>query len=268
MSDTREYSDTRQYIKVNAGDVSAVGISDVGKKRTRNEDAFWIDESGRIILLADGMGGHDNGAEASRSAIEIFSELLNLKKIEEEMFDGTAMMDVPPELSKLFPVVDRAVEKTAGLLWERNNELRLDLPMGTTIVGLVIAGTNHVLWFHVGDSRIYRWRESRLDRLTRDHSPHQEWLDSGRQGAEPGRHLLTRALGIGPMIFADINWDRRRKGDLFILCSDGLTDMISDAAVERILRSENDVERIANSLVEAAMEAGGHDNVSVVVCRV
>jgi protein phosphatase len=261
-------SDPREYLQVKSDALVAVGISDVGKRRKENEDAFWIDESGLIVLLADGMGGHENGAEASRCAIEIFSELLNLKKIEEEMFDGTAMVDVPTEIAKLFPIIDRAVDKTASLLWERNRELNLNLPMGTTLVGLVLVGDHHVLWFHVGDSRIYRLRESKLELLTKDHSAYQEWLDSGKRGVDPGKNIISRALGISPMVYADTNWDRRHEGDVFILCSDGLTDMITDDEIKEILDSEQNVYDCTHSLVEAALDAGGRDNTSVVVCRV
>ncbi len=261
-------SHPREYLQIKNDTLEAVGISDVGKKRKENEDAFWIDESGLIVLLADGMGGHENGAEASRCAIEVFSDLLNLQKIEEEMFDGTAMVDVPLEIAKLFPIIDRAVDQTASLLWERNRELDLDLPMGTTIVGLVLVGDHHVLWFHVGDSRIYRLRESKLERLTKDHSAYQEWLDSGAQGIEPGKHVILRALGLSPMVFADTNWDKRQEDDVFILCSDGLTDMITDDEIKEILESEQNVYECAHSLVEAALDAGGLDNTSVVVCRV
>jgi protein phosphatase len=220
------------------------------------------------VLVADGMGGHENGAEASRSAIEIFGELLNVKKIEEEMLDGTAMVGVPPDIAKLFPIVDRAVDRTATLLWERNRELNLDPPMGTTIVGLVLVGEDHVLWFHVGDSRIYRLRDSKLERMTRDHSAHQEWLDAGKPGPDPGKSMITRAIGISPIVHAETNWDRRRKDDLFILCSDGLTDMVSDEDIEEILKSEQNVYEVTHLLVEAALDAGGRDNASIVVCRV
>ena len=261
-------SDPREYLQVTKDNVEAVGISDVGKERKENEDAFWIDESGLILLLADGMGGHENGAEASRCAIDIFSELLNLHKIEEEMSDSTAMINVPPEIAKLFPIIDRAVDETASLLWERNRELNLNLPMGTTIVGLVLIGEYHVLWFHVGDSRIYRLRESKLERLTKDHSAYQEWLDSGEQGIEPGKNIILRALGLSPMVYADTNWDHRQEGDVFLLCSDGLTDMITDEQIKDILKSEQNIYDCTHSLVEAALEAGGLDNTSVVVCRV
>jgi len=261
-------SDPREYLQVKSDTIEAVGISDVGKKRKENEDAFWIDESGLIVLLADGMGGHENGAEASRCAIEIFSERLNLERIQEEMFDSTALIDVPTEIAKLFPIIDRAVDKTASLLWERNIELKLNLPMGTTIVGLVSVGDNHMLWFHVGDSRIYRLRESKLERLTKDHSVYQQWLDSGKQGVEPGKNIISRALGLSPIVYPDTNWDKHHADDVFVLCSDGLTDMVTDDEIKEILESEQNVYDCTHSLVEAALDAGGLDNTSVVVCRV
>jgi protein phosphatase len=175
---------------------------------------------------------------------------------------------LPPEIGSLYTIIFRAVMKTANFLSDRNMEMKLDRYMGTTVVGLVLVNVTHVLWFHVGDSRLYRWRDSVLKQLTTDHSLYAEWESAGRVGNAPPKNLLTRVIGINPGVDADIEWDKSEKDDIFILCSDGLTDMITDEKIEEILKSENNVSDITNLLVNAALEAGGKDNVSVIVCRV
>jgi serine/threonine protein phosphatase PrpC len=125
-----------------------------------------------------------------------------------------------------------------------------------------------VLWFHIGDSRIYRWRDSTLKRLTTDHSLYAEWVSAGRIGEEPGKNIITRVVGVNPGVEADIAWDKRLKDDIYILCSDGLTDMITDEEIEEILHDGNDVDDMTTRLVDAALAAGGKDNVSAVVCKV
>ena len=255
-------------VRVETTNVVATGISDTGLMRKDNEDSIWIDDSGLVLAVADGMGGHERGEEASQTAIKVFQKLLNREKIEEELKDVTAMIDVPPEIECLYTIISRAVEESANVIYDRNLELQLKRYMGTTIVGLVLVQDTHVLWFHIGDSRIYRWRDSTLERLTADHSLYEEWISAGRIGEEPGKNIITRVIGVNPAVEADIEWDKRLKDDIYILCSDGLTDMITDEEIEEILKDGNDVDDMTNRLVDAALAAGGKDNVSVVVCKV
>ena len=140
--------------------------------------------------------------------------------------------------------------------------------MGTTLAGLMPIGGAYFLWFHVGDSRLYRWRDSNLTRLTVDHSAHAEWVNNGRLGKEPGKNVITRAIGPNASVVADIEWDEWRSNDIYLICSDGLTDMLTDNQIARILSVGKDVDDIAVNLVSAANEAGGMDNTSVVVCSV
>lgn len=248
--------------------IVAAGISDVGCVRTENEDSIWLDESGLVLLLADGMGGHDRGAEASRTAIDVFRELLTPEIIKQEIGDITAARGVPREIACLYTIIFRAVGKTANALSERNKKLKLNRYMGTTVVGLVLVDDDHVLWFHIGDSRLYKWRESTLKCLTTDHSAYSEWAHSGGQGTAPPKNIITRVIGIDPRVEADIEWDKKQKNDIFLLCSDGLTDMITDEQIAEILKKEKDVKETANRLINIALAAGGKDNISVIVCRV
>jgi protein phosphatase len=261
-------TDNSTHQEVNTTRIVAAGVSDVGHVRSENEDSIWLDKSGLVLLLADGMGGHDRGAEASQTAINNFRELLTPETIKKEAGEITAAAGVPPEIASLYTIIFRAVGKTANFLTDRNLELNLDRYMGTTIVGLVLVADSHVLWFHIGDSRLYRWRSSALKQLTTDHSAYVEWENRGGNGTAPPKNLLTRVIGINPIVEADIEYDKREKDDIFILCSDGLSDMVTDEQIEEILKAETNVTNIANSLVNTALINGGKDNVSVIVCKV
>ncbi len=262
-----ENKPTPLYAHVETSDIVATGISVTGYVRFENEDSIWIDDSGLVLAVADGMGGHERGAEASQTTIKVFKERLNREKINEEIRDVTALLGVPPEIGGLYTIIHRSVDEAANVLYERNLELMLSRYMGTTIVGLVLVQDQHVLWFHVGDSRLYRWRDSVLKRLTVDHSLHAEWEKAGRVGPEPAKNIITRVIGGTPSVEADIQWEKREKDDIYILCSDGLTDMISDEQIEEILKTGNNVKDTARQLVDEALAAGGKDNISVVVCQ-
>jgi protein phosphatase len=256
------------HVHVETPDIVATGISHTGHVRKENEDSIWIDDSGLVLAVADGMGGHERGAEASQTTIKVFQENLNRQKIEEELKNCTLNLNVSPEIECLYTIIARSVEESVNVLYDRNLELQLNKYMGTTVVGLVLVQDGQMLWFHIGDSRLYLWRDSTLKCLTTDHSLYVEWEREGRIGEEPGKNVITRAIGVSPGVEADIEWDKRQEDDIYILCSDGLTDMITDEQIEEILYDVNDVDNITNRLVDAALTAGGIDNVSVVVCKV
>jgi PPM family protein phosphatase len=248
--------------------VDASGLSDTGLARSHNEDAIWLDETGFLFLLADGMGGHERGAEASATAVRVIREMLNPETVKERCEDITALMGVPSEIACIFPIVEDAVEAANSTIYERNQELGLERYMGTTLVGMILVEGGHVLWFHVGDSRLYRFRDTKLECITTDHSAHAEWVRQGLSSNEPSKNIITRAVGPGPFVQPDTGWGKRRSGDTYLLCSDGLTDMISDDEIEGILSAETTVDAIASRLVDAANQAGGKDNTSVLICRV
>lgn len=246
--------------------VVVAGISDKGCVRERNEDSINVHESGDILLLADGMGGHERGAEASRIAIDTFSGQVTPESIKSQMTEVTAAAGVPTQYASIHTIISRAVGKTANTIADINNELNLERYMGTTIVGLVIVG-EEVFWFHVGDSRVYRFRDSKLEQLTTDHSAYEDWKKAGSHGTAPGKNLITKAIGINPFVEADIEYGEKVSGDLYLLCSDGLSDMISDEKIEEIMKDENDIPEKVNLLFNAALSAGGKDNVSVILCK-
>ena len=262
-------SDNRVHIQVDTSIIVATGISDTGCIRSENEDSIMLDESGNFMLLADGMGGHERGAEASQTAIKIIQEYLQPAALQEKLMDITLVEDVPAEIIGLSALVGDAVDEANSVLYTRNQEAQLTKYMGTTVVGLVPETVGkYMVWFHVGDSRLYRWRDSNLECLTTDHSAYAEWVKKGQQGDKPSKNVITRAVGPSAGSSADVGWEKWQPSDIYILCSDGLTDMITDAEIVEILKSENNVNDTTARLVEAAIEAGGKDNTSVIVCQV
>lgn len=257
----------RVHIQVKGAYFDASGVSDPGRLRSENEDAIYLDRGGHFVLLADGMGGHERGAEASQTVIEVIQEYLQPELLISEMKEITKVEDVPPEILGLFSLADKGVNKANAVLYNRNREEGLERYMGSTLVGLVPAPGGCLMWFHVGDSRLYRWRDSVLKCLTTDHSAHSEWIRKGRQGVEPAKNIVTRAIGPKEGVVPDIEWGEYHRDDLYILCSDGLNDMLTDEEMTDIFIRYQDVDEIAVKLVDEAINAGGKDNTSVIVCK-
>lgn len=163
----------------------ACGLSDRGLKRSENEDAVFLDPGGKFVILADGMGGHERGAEASRSAIEIIQKFFDPQIVADELLNITPGGELPPEISSLLSLADEAINEANSTIYRRNQEADLKRFMGTTVVGLIFVDGGYMLWFHVGDSRLYRWRENTLQCLTTDHSAYLDWVKKGRQGVKP-----------------------------------------------------------------------------------
>jgi len=261
-------SDERVHIQVNSDRLVASGISDAGLIRTENQDSISLDKEGNFVILADGMGGHERGAEASQTIIELLPEYLNPEKISKELNDITNVEGVPSEVICLFSLIDKGVSKANKLLYDKNEEEGLERYMGSTLVGLIPLKAQYVVWFHVGDSRLYRYRDNTLTQLTADHSAYTEWKRKGSIGQEPAKNIVTRAVGPKEGVIPDINWEECQKDDLYILCSDGLNDMVTDDKIASIITAGSDVDDITVSLLNNALDAGGKDNTSVIVCKI
>ncbi|MBT3312734.1 MAG: serine/threonine-protein phosphatase [Desulfobacterales bacterium] len=257
----------KKTIKVETSSIAACGISDPGRVRSENEDSISLHEDGFCLLLADGMGGHERGSEASSTALEVISQHIQPDILSEKVMDTTQVEGIPTEINCLYSMVDDAVSKANAELQKRNKEANLERYMGTTLVGVVFVGI-YILWFHVGDSRLYRWRDSKLQRLTSDHSAFSEWEVKGKKGEKPGKNVITRAIGPSKGAVPDIAWEEYKKGDLYFMCSDGLNDMIVEDEIINIMNEETDVNNLTQKLIDAANNAGGNDNVSVVISRV
>jgi serine/threonine protein phosphatase PrpC len=224
--------------------------SHVGHVRALNEDACLARPDLGIWAVADGMGGHDCGDYASSL---IIGELGRVRR--------------PGSARELFQSVDETLARCNRTLLERSQDGELS---GSTIVALLIFEQNFAaIW--AGDSRLYRLRGGKLERLTRDHSYVQELVERGELMPEQARHhplanRITRAIGADRELHLDVVDGRLEPDDLFLLCSDGLTGMVDEAAIAAILAG-TEVEAAADRLIEAALAAGGNDNVSAIVVR-
>jgi protein phosphatase len=224
--------------------------TDVGRQRNTNEDALIV--APPVFAVADGMGGAKAGEVASRIATEAFS--------------GEPDAEASPErrLVEIAREANRRIHELA-----KRDEARRG--MGTTLTAAVVHD-EEVSIGHVGDSRAYRLREGKLEQLTRDHSLVAELERSGQISAEaaehhPQRSIITRALGPEPEVEVDTYTISGRPGDVYLLCSDGLTSMISDEDVATILRQSDSLQEGADALVRAANQSGGKDNITVVLFR-
>ena len=258
----------REKMQVKNESMEAVGVTDMGRVRSENQDAIYLDPSGTFLLVADGMGGHERGAEAANRTVEIIQSHLQPEVVISELGNITEGSGVPPEIVCLTSLIDDAVRNANDTLFSINQAESLTRYMGTTVVGLIFAGNHHILWFHIGDSRLYRWRRGELAQLTADHSARKEWERTGRQGNAPNKNIITRAIGPAAGVTAETAWEASRRRDVYILCSDGLSDMVSTDQMIRILSENDAMDKIANRLVDSANEAGGKDNASVVICRI
>lgn len=229
--------------------------SDIGPRRPTNQDLYWHDQ--RLLVVADGMGGHAGGEVAAQVAIDTVknwvypSPDLSEERLKEAVTQ--AMVAANEE------VYDRA---------ERESALR---GMGTTLTMALIAGACAVVG-HVGDSRAYLFRDGSLVQLTTDHSVTNELVRIGgltesEALAHPYRNLLTRALGAERHVEVDVETLRLRPGDALMLCTDGLTNVLDDREIARTLTEHADPQRAVDLLVTHANQRGGSDNVTVVLAR-
>jgi PPM family protein phosphatase len=227
------------------------GLTDTGRKRRRNEDAYVVQTP--LFAVADGMGGPQAGEVASRLAAAA---------LEESSIGGSGERKV----AQLIQEANRRVHAAA-------TEDAARAGMGTTMtVALVEDGT--VAIGHVGDSRAYRWREGGLEQLTEDHSLVGELLRSGKLSPEearihPQRNVITRAVGNDPDVDVDTYTIETRTGDVFLLCSDGLFSMVDDEQISAtLLKHRDDLDTAVRTLVQQALEGGGEDNITVVAFQI
>lgn len=238
--------------------VKAFGKSDAGLKRSENEDAFAVRPELGLFLVADGMGGAAAGALASsiftEAAIEVFSNLE--VKSEEKHVDA---------VNRAFSLAHKRIQDSV-----RKNPHHLG--MGCTAELLVLLNKSCIVG-HVGDSRTYLFRENELKQITKDHSIVQDQIDQGViTAAEARKHrlrnIILRAVGVEENLAVDVLRGRTLLGDIFLLCSDGLTDMVDDISIQETLSSSLNLQNKVVKLIELANSAGGYDNVTVVLCEI
>ena len=237
-------------------------LTDTGRVRTNNEDAVAIHENVQLVLLADGMGGYNAGEVASGMAINVIGA-----ELAQWLEEAPAAVSIAEVRRALQTCVDNANQAIFGASLANPQYLG----MGTTlVVGVFWAG--RLILGHIGDSRCYRLRGNELRQITRDHSWLQEQIDLGlltpAQAAMSGLgNLVTRALGVDSAVHPEINEFPVEPQDLFILCSDGLTDMVGDDTLAELARLPIALAEKARRMVATANAMGGRDNISVLLVR-
>jgi len=237
--------------------------TDKGLVRDTNEDSFRIiPESSKnpcVVIIADGMGGHNCGEVASKMTVDYISEFIDRK--------GSMLFscpDIGEEIKKLVGGANTAVFEASLARPEASG-------MGTTLTMAVIVGTK-VTVAHVGDSRLYMGRSDKFQQMTQDHSYIEELIKNGtltREEAErhPRKHVITRAIGSSKDLEVDILDFEAQKGDILLLCTDGLTNMICENEIYNIIK-DSEPQKACDQLIEAAKSRGGEDNITVIVYQI
>ncbi|MBA3505579.1 MAG: Stp1/IreP family PP2C-type Ser/Thr phosphatase [Betaproteobacteria bacterium] len=245
-------------------------LSHPGMVRVHNEDSVFVDGEAGIAILADGMGGYSAGEVASGIAVTVVASGML-----PELQSGRELskVDVQSGLTHGAQLLQQQIAAANKGIYEAAQARPECAGMGTTIVATVFCG-NRVSIGHIGDSRCYRLRGEKFEQLTRDHSLLQEQLDSGALTADQAKfslnkNLVTRALGIEAIVPADIAEYRMEANDIYLLCSDGLTDMVEPDVIQSIVDEKRSELAVAVAdLVDIANQNGGRDNISVVLVRV
>jgi protein phosphatase len=237
-------------------------VTDTGRARRNNEDAVALDEAGRIAVLADGMGGYNAGEVASQMAAE---------RVRSELADRLRPLGATPEDDDIRKAMIEAVDAANRAVYDAATSTAEYAGMGTTLVVAVYRGEK--LWLgHIGDSRAYRFRNGQLEQVTRDHSLLQEQIDAGLITAEQAaysmhKNLVTRAVGVDEVVDLEVHDHPVEPGDVLLMCSDGLSDMLADEQIAQLLRTNDSLTDAGTMLVQAANAAGGRDNIAVVLAR-
>jgi serine/threonine protein phosphatase PrpC len=246
--------------------LTAAGLSDIGLKRGSNEDYFAMDTTINLYIVADGMGGHLAGEIASKVAVEIIQKnvnhLITKNSSEDELFDFP-----DSTLSRRGNYILSSIKLANRVIYEMSKEYAEYKGMGTTIVVLAIMPST-VIAANVGDSRIYLIRGNIIEPLSKEHNMVTEQLEMGlitKEEAEtsPLRHILTRNLGSSDTVDVDVFEVEPMNNDGFLLCTDGLTDHVSDDEILRIIKNGDDPDHLCQKLVSEANNRGGNDNITV-----
>jgi serine/threonine protein phosphatase PrpC len=243
--------------------------SDTGLVRTQNEDCYLCNPEHKLFLVADGIGGHASGEIASKMAISDIEEFVVRSRSEEITWPIPYRKELSPEQNRLLAAATAANHKIRGFVSE-NPFMK---GMGTTLVGCIIEG-NLLAVINIGDSRLYRIRDDHIEQITKDHTvagimERMGLLTKEEASSNPQKHILTSALGVEPL--KDINVDlfpaEICTRDLFLLCSDGLYDMLSEEEIVEAINSfkGKSLEKAGRALIERANLAGGKDNITIIL---
>ena len=246
------------------GKIRVVSTTDTGRIREHNEDAAATDMDLGLLVLADGMGGYNAGEVASELAIKTIMNLVR------EGLDPQTRGQVDEEsgLMRQSIILRNAIARANKIIWQTAQSQPQCKGMGTTLVACLFHD-DKISIAHVGDSRLYRLRDDQLEQLTLDHSLLQELVDRGFYSPEEAqrstnRNYVTRALGVEATVEVEVQEEAVRVEDLFVLCSDGLTDMVEDEDIHLTINTFNaNLKTVAEQLVGLANENGGRDNITV-----
>ncbi|MBP6902665.1 MAG: Stp1/IreP family PP2C-type Ser/Thr phosphatase [Burkholderiaceae bacterium] len=236
---------------------------DTGRARTNNEDSVAVDEANALAVLADGMGGYNAGEVASSMATSFICTELG------RWLAQAAQRATDLEVRR---AMDICVDNANRAIFNAANANPQYAGMGTTLV-VAVFRENQLRLGHVGDSRAYRWRGGQLSQVTRDHSLLQEQIDAGlitpEQAAfSANKNLVTRAVGVEDTVLLETHVHETQPGDVYLMCSDGLSDMLDDAMIARLLQTHEALPAAGKALIEAANEAGGKDNIALILAKV
>lgn len=243
--------------------VEFYSATDTGRARTNNEDSVALDEASSLAVLADGMGGYNAGEVASGMATAFVRS--ELGRWLQQASGNASDTDVRRAMDICVDNANRAIFNAA-------NSNPHYAGMGTTLVVAVFREAR-LLMGHVGDSRGYRLRGGKLLQITRDHSLLQEQIDAGlitpEQAAfSANKNLVTRAVGVEDTVLLETHMHEVQPGDTYLMCSDGLSDMLDDATIAQLLQMYDSLDDAGSALIEAANDAGGKDNIAIILARV
>ncbi|HTY48978.1 MAG TPA: Stp1/IreP family PP2C-type Ser/Thr phosphatase [Steroidobacteraceae bacterium] len=251
------------------GKLRFVGQTDTGKVREHNEDTIANDPDIGLMVLADGMGGYNAGEVASGIAVKT---ILNLVRESVEREDLGAH-DAGSGMSRPSIILRDAIQRANKIIYQTARAQPQCEGMGTTVVSALMYD-NRICVAHVGDSRLYRLRADKFEQVTMDHSLLQELVDRGFYSPEEAqraanKNYVTRALGVEPNVEVEIQEVPVQKGDFYVLCSDGLSDMVEDDDIHLTISTFGaNLDTVAKQLIQLANDNGGRDNVSVVMAHV
>jgi PPM family protein phosphatase len=250
------------------GKLTFVGQTDTGRVREHNEDTIASDVDVGLLVLADGMGGYNAGEVASGIAVKTITNLVREGLAREDL----GSIDRSTGLTRPSIVLRDAITRANKIIYQTARSQAECEGMGTTVVAALFYD-NKISIAHVGDSRLYRQRGSAIAQVTMDHSLLQELVDRGFYSPEEAqraanKNYVTRALGVEPQVEVEVQEHPVDKGDIFILCSDGLSDMVEDEDIRLTISTFGaNLDTVAKQLIQLANENGGRDNVSVVLAQ-
>ena len=246
-----------------------VGLTDTGKVREHNEDSISGDADSGLLVLADGMGGYKAGEVASGLAVKTIVGLVR----EQMQLQDLSANDRHSGLSRASIILRDAIQRANSIIYHTARSQPQCEGMGTTVVAALFFD-NKVTIAHVGDSRLYRLRGAQFERVTMDHSLLQELVDRGLYSAEEAqraanKNYVTRALGVEASVEVEIRETPAHKGEVYMLCSDGLSDMVEDEDIHLTISTFGaNLDNVARQLIQLANDNGGRDNISVVMAHV